>query len=61
MQEITKLLWIYLWGTWYLRVAMAVLILAVAFRVSMPAWVDYQCINSKALSNACLLAGSMRE
>lgn len=44
------------------KIALLILVLAVAFRLAVPAYVELMCVNGKdALSNACLLAGSMRE
>jgi hypothetical protein len=45
-----------------IRLAIVLLSLAVAFRVAMPAYVEYTCLVSEtAMTNACLMVGNYRE
>lgn len=44
------------------QACLAILILAVAFRIATPAWTEYKCVSAEtAFNNACLFGGTVRE
>ena len=44
------------------QMSFTVLILAVAFRVAVPAYTEYKCVSAETnFNNACLFAGSVKE
>lgn len=44
------------------RIGVLILVLAVAFRIAVPAYTEYKCVSAEtAFNNACLFVGTVKE